>query len=109
MDAPARRRPTGRSPEHRDLPGRATKPADLTNVGIADFVNSVVADVDEEEKHFWFQVPAWEHSALLRMRAEDIPETVRTMLQPDFRLFAQINLGAERSEDLYFDSWELPE
>jgi hypothetical protein len=43
------------------------------------------------------------------MRAEDIPETVRTMLQPDFRLFAQINLGAERSEDLYFDSWELPE
>lgn len=69
----------------------------------------VVADVDEEAKHFWFQVPAWEHSALLRMRAEDIPETVRTMLQPDFRLFAQINLGAERSEDLYFDSWELPE
>jgi len=30
-----------------DLPGRATKPADLTNVGIADFVNSVVADVDD--------------------------------------------------------------
>ena len=30
-----------------DLPGRATKPADLTSVGIADFVNSVVADVDD--------------------------------------------------------------
>jgi hypothetical protein len=24
-------------------------------------------------------------------------------------LFAQVNLGAERNEDLFFDSWELPE
>jgi pimeloyl-ACP methyl ester carboxylesterase len=30
-----------------DLPGRAAKPADLASVGIADFVNSVVADVDD--------------------------------------------------------------
>jgi pimeloyl-ACP methyl ester carboxylesterase len=29
-----------------DLPGRRTNPADLAGVGIADFVNSVVADVD---------------------------------------------------------------
>jgi pimeloyl-ACP methyl ester carboxylesterase len=30
-----------------DLPGRAARPADLTSIGIADFVNSVVADVDD--------------------------------------------------------------
>ncbi|MGA7055110.1 MAG: alpha/beta fold hydrolase [Mycobacterium sp.] len=30
-----------------DLPGRSAKPADLASVHIADFVNSVVADVDD--------------------------------------------------------------
>jgi len=32
-----------------DLPGRGAKPADLASVRIADFVNSVVVDVDEAE------------------------------------------------------------
>jgi pimeloyl-ACP methyl ester carboxylesterase len=30
-----------------DLPGRATRPADLSSVTIADYVNSVVADVED--------------------------------------------------------------
>jgi pimeloyl-ACP methyl ester carboxylesterase len=32
-----------------DLPGRAAKPADLAGIRIADFVNSVVSDVDDAE------------------------------------------------------------
>jgi hypothetical protein len=69
----------------------------------------VVADVDEEREHFWFEVPAWEHSARVRLRAEHIPEQIRVRLELDYRLFAKVNLGAERNEDLYFDAWELPE
>jgi hypothetical protein len=69
----------------------------------------VVADVDEERKHFWFEVPSWELSARIRVRSQDLPEEVRGRLELDFRLFAQVNLGAERNEDLFFDSWELPE
>src|SRR3974377_740654 len=30
-----------------DLPGRATRPGDLATITIADFVNSVVADVED--------------------------------------------------------------
>ena len=41
----------GQAPELRvlavDLPGRASKPADLTTVKVADWVNSVVADIDD--------------------------------------------------------------
>lgn len=68
----------------------------------------VVADVDDERRHFWFEVPSWEQSTLIRYRAEDVPEEIRESLQVDYRLFAQVNLGAERHEDLYFDRWEPP-
>lgn len=69
----------------------------------------LVADVDEKREHFWFEVPAWEHSVRIWMRAEGIPEHIRPELQPGFRLFAHVNLGAECHEDLYFDAWELAE
>ncbi len=68
----------------------------------------LVADEDEKREHFWFQVPAWEHNALIRMRANDLPREIVAELHTESRLFAQINLGAERTEDLYFYEWELP-
>jgi hypothetical protein len=36
-----------------------------------------------------------------------IPDELRQGIKPGKRLFAQINIGAEKSEDLYLDQFEL--
>ncbi|MEH1949535.1 MAG: hypothetical protein V7K77_21650 [Nostoc sp.] len=36
-----------------------------------------------------------------------IPENIRVALKPDIRLFAHVNTGAEKSDDLYFEKFEL--
>jgi CheY-like chemotaxis protein len=66
----------------------------------------VVTDLDKH--HAWFEVPAWQHSARIRLRLADLPREISAVLDLDFRLFARVNLGAERNADLYFDDWELP-
>ena len=44
-----------------DLPGRAGKPADLTTVRIADWVNSVVADIeDPDSETLWLWAIRWQ-------------------------------------------------
>lgn len=52
-------------------------------------------------------VPAWNPHKAVRFPASLIPEDIRVKLQPDIRLFAHVNTGAEKSDDLYFEKFEL--
>lgn len=67
-----------------------------------------VAEVDEERRHFWVELPAWEQKVRVRLRIRDLPRDLCESLRSDSRLFAKVNLGAERIEDLYFWEWEEP-
>ena len=65
-----------------------------------------VADVVADGKYFHAVVPAWKPRQKIRLYYDSIPDRVRRLLEPDARFHAQVNLGADGAEDLFFDSWE---
>jgi hypothetical protein len=54
-------------------------------------------------------VPSWNPHRAVRFPASLIPENLRDLLEPNktIRLFAHVNTSAEKSDDLYFEKFEL--
>jgi len=54
-------------------------------------------------------VPSWNPHRAVRFPASLIPENLRDLLKPNItiRLFAHVNTSAEKSDDLYFEKFEL--
>lgn len=53
-------------------------------------------------------VPGWNPHKAVRFPASLIPGEIRDdALKPGVRLFAHVNIGADKSDDLYFDKFEL--
>ena len=50
-------------------------------------------------------VPAWNDEPI-RLYLRDLPDMIRTRMTTGARLHAKVNIGADSSEDLYFDEWE---
>lgn len=67
-------------------------------------IDDVVADGPKR----WFGVilPAWGLNEVVRIWFDDLPLDLQSKIQPDIRLHAQVNLGAETPEELYFTNWE---
>lgn len=59
-----------------------------------------VEEIDEDAGFAGVIIPAWNPTEGVRLRLSDIPE----VRKGEF-LYAQVNLGAERQEELYFE-WE---
>lgn len=69
-----------------------------------------IANIDEEshERVVDAFVPGWNPHKAIRFPASLIPEEIRDeALKPGVRLFAHVNIGADKSDDLYFDKFEL--
>lgn len=69
-----------------------------------------ITNIDEEsnERVVDAFVPGWNPHMAVRFPASLIPEEIRDdALKPGVRLFAHVNIGAEKSDDLYFDKFEL--
>ncbi|MFB2920256.1 MULTISPECIES: hypothetical protein [Aerosakkonema] len=52
-------------------------------------------------------VPSWNPHKAVRFPLSLIPENIRPALKENIRLFAYVNTGAEKSDDLYFEKFEL--
>jgi hypothetical protein len=65
-----------------------------------------VEDSDSTSLYVYVVVPAWNPAEVVRLLKTDIPDKVRPEVKPDARLYADVNLGAESYEDLFFRSWE---
>jgi hypothetical protein len=52
-------------------------------------------------------VPSWNPHKAVRLPAALIPQTLHSALVVDRWLFADVNTGAEKSEDIYFENFEL--
>lgn len=61
---------------------------------------------DERTSYAYVVVPAWNPAEVVRLLLTDIPEKVRLKVKPEARLYANVNLGAESYEELFFRSWE---
>ena len=67
-----------------------------------------VEDTEKDGPYAYVVVPAWNPAEVVRLLLTDIPETLRSQVKTDARLYAEVNLGAESYEELFFRSWEGP-
>jgi len=51
-------------------------------------------------------VPSWSSGIVVGLREDEFPKELRGELKEGNRLYARVNTGAERVEDLYFCGWE---
>lgn len=51
-------------------------------------------------------VPAWSPQQKIRLYKDSLPKEILDLVEPGKRFHAQVNIGAERHEDLFFDDWE---
>jgi hypothetical protein len=68
-----------------------------------------ITNIDEESGEGVVDafVPGWNPYKAVRFPVSLIPEYIKTVLKLDIRLFAYVNTGAEKSDDLYFEKFEL--
>ena len=72
-----------------------------TLVRIEEFVD------DDKHKYMYVVVPGWSPNKKIRLYLEDLPLNVRKVVREDKRLHAQVNIGTESHEQLYFTEWEV--
>lgn len=65
-----------------------------------------IADIEENRKYFYAVVPGWNTQQKIRVYFDDLPTLLRDQVQLTARFHAQVNLGAEGAEELYFSDWE---
>ena len=65
-----------------------------------------VDDIDQDRHCFYAVVPSWDVRTKVRIYNDNIPARIQALLEPDRRLHALVNTGADSSRDLFFDSWE---
>jgi hypothetical protein len=66
-----------------------------------------IEDMETEQGHLFINVvvPAWS-AKVVRLPASAVPPEVVAKLKPGFRLHANVNLGADNYEELFFEKWE---
>jgi hypothetical protein len=66
-----------------------------------------VVDLDLETKSLYVVIPSWNSTEVIRLPLELIPDASQAKLSPGFRFHAQVNIGSEDQNDLYFEDFEL--
>ena len=65
-----------------------------------------VEEVEAEWEYFYVVISGWSSREKIRISFDDLPCNFRSLVKAEKRFHAQVNVGAENHEDLYFDSWE---
>ena len=52
-------------------------------------------------------VPAWDVRKKIRIDTDGLPDEIRQQARPGTRFHAEVNIGADTHEDLFFVSWEV--
>ncbi len=58
-------------------------------------------------KMFYAVIPAWTSSDIVRLPLDLIPGRNRRKIRPGARFTAEVNIGANNQDDLYFDGFEF--
>jgi CheY-like chemotaxis protein len=62
--------------------------------------------VDRDRGFFYVVIPGWNVREKVRLALDHLPQDVRSQVEADKRLHAQVNIGSESYQDLYFYEWE---
>lgn len=66
-----------------------------------------VENVDYERGYLYVVIPGWDSKQGVKLLLDNLPHKVRERVEHQERFFAQVNIGAEANEDLYFEMWEV--
>jgi hypothetical protein len=66
----------------------------------------VCVDRDDQSGTVYVSLPGWISDEPVRLLTASLAPEIAKLLRPEARVHAEVNLGADRSEDLFFDSWE---
>jgi hypothetical protein len=64
---------------------------------------------DEDPDVVYVSLPAWEIEEVVRLNRKYLPGDVADELVEGYRCHAMVNLGADSSDLLYFQTWDLPD
>jgi hypothetical protein len=59
-----------------------------------------------DKNHIYVIIPSWDTNEIISLNIEDLPEKMRSVIEPDLRLHAKVNIGCESANDLFFLDWE---
>jgi hypothetical protein len=79
-------------------PGRKAYKSLIRVTDLGDEAQATVLDVI---------IPSWNPRRAVRFPLSLIPLELQSSIQRGTRLFAAVNIGADDSQDLYFDTFEL--
>ncbi len=65
-----------------------------------------VEEVEAERGFFYVVISGWSSREKISISFDNLPRDFQSLVAPQKRLHAQVNVGAENPDDLYFDSWE---
>ena len=65
-----------------------------------------VEEVVAEQEYCYVVVPAWRPEEKIRLFFDDLAPGVRGKLREGLRFHAEVNIGVDRTEELYFANWE---
>jgi CheY-like chemotaxis protein len=64
--------------------------------------------IDDIDKNYaYLTIPAWNPNKVISISKKIIEDEILNNVNPDMKLFAKVNIGAENALDLYFKNWEL--
>jgi hypothetical protein len=55
---------------------------------------------------FYVVIPGWESNTEIRMKLDDVPNCIKTLVKPGKRFHARLNIQAKSAEELHFSDWE---
>ncbi len=67
-----------------------------------------IEEIDKERGIVFAVIPAWNPDQVVRIPLKLIPESLLST-EPIIRLFADVNIGAQGDEDLYFENFTIAE
>jgi hypothetical protein len=66
-----------------------------------------IEEHDRERRVVYVVVPAWNSNEVVRILERSLPNQITDPGADRDRYIAQVNIGADSTESLYFDSWEV--
>jgi len=67
-----------------------------------------IEDVDPNNpQNFYAIVPAWNSREAIALNLELLPPEFSNLVKPEARFYAQVNIGTEKGNELFFSNWEL--
>lgn len=61
----------------------------------------------KDDKNVYIIIPAWNSQQAIALNTSNLPIKLQSVVKPDMRLFAEVNIGNENANELFIRNWEF--